>query len=310
MYIKGQVYFLILFVLFTTIGCSTKSANSTGKPLIVATTGMIGDLAKNLVGKEMEVISLMGPGVDPHLYKATQGDLQLLNDADIILYNGLKLEGKMGEILEKVGRNKPVVAIAKRIDKNLLHGDPKYPDDESANDPHIWFDVSMWAKTIPVVYETVVAFDQKNEEAYNTNTIEYISQLETLHRWVKSEMAIIPTEQRILITSHDAFGYFGSAYDLEVDALQGISTVSDFGLKDISNLVNRIVDEKIPSIFVESSVSSKSLEAVVEGCKDLGHEVNIGGTLFSDAMGEDGTPEGTYVGMVQHNVRTIVNALK
>ena len=245
----------------------------------------------------------------PHLYKATQGDLELLNKADIILYNGLKLEGKMGDILKKLGRKKPAIAIAKEIDKSLLHGDPKYPNDDSANDPHIWFDVSLWRQTVPVVEQVLSEYDPENAAAYALSATSYISKLTELHDWTATELSAIPAENRILITSHDAFGYFGSAYDLEVDALQGISTVSEFGLKDISDLVSKIVEHNIPAIFVESSVSSKSLEAVVEGCKDRGHEVKIGGTLFSDAMGEDGTLEGTYLGMVWHNVNVIQKAL-
>ena len=308
--IQFKYYSIIILMLGVLLfSCASNEKVENEKPLIVTTTGMIGDMAKVLAEDRMDVISLMGPGVDPHLYKASQGDLELLNKADIVLYNGLKLEGKMGDILEKLGRKKPVVAIAKQIDKSLLHGDPKYPNDDSANDPHIWFDVSLWRQTIPVVEKVLSEFDPENAANYALSATSYISKLTELHDWTADEIAKIPEENKILITSHDAFGYFGSAYDLEVDALQGISTVSEFGLKDISDLVTKIVDRNIPAIFVESSVSSKSLEAVVEGCKDRGHEVKIGGTLFSDAMGEEGTVEGTYLGMVWHNVNVIQRAL-
>ena len=308
--IKHINLFILLWVM-ALAGCKNNQTNEENKkPTVVATTGMIGDLVKNLVGDKMEVISLMGPGVDPHLYKATQGDLLLLDNADIVLYNGLKLEGKMGEILEKVGQKKPVVAVAKEIDDVLLLSDPGYPDDESAKDPHVWFDVSLWKRIIPVVTNILAEYDNENEDFFRSNALQYTKELEDLHDWAGQQIGLIPEDRRILVTSHDAFGYLAKAYHIEVDALQGISTVSEFGLKDISDLVNNIVERKIPAVFIESSVSPKSLEAVVEGCEDKGHEVKIGGTLYSDAMGEAGTEEGTYIGMVKHNVNTIVNALK
>ena len=268
---------------------------------------MIGDAVKQIAGDRARVTTLMGPGVDPHLYKATQGDLKVLAEADIIFYNGLHLEGKMGEVLEKLSRRKPVLAFGDALDKSLLINATQY---DNAYDPHIWFDVSLWNRVVRHAGETLARSDTAHAAHYLGNAAAYGQALDTLHQWVQSEIASIPQTQRVLITAHDAFAYFGRAYDIEVRGLQGISTISEYGLRDISELVTFIVDRKIRAVFVESSVPRKSLEAVVEGCAQRGHQVSIGGTLYSDAMGSPGTPEGTYTGMVAANVRTIVDALK
>lgn len=277
------------------------------KMYVVTTTGILADAVKNVVGDAATVEAIMGSGVDPHLYKATQGDLQKLTDADVIVYNGLHLEGKMGEVLGKLDRFKTVVVATGSIPKERLLQSQDYAD---SHDPHVWFDVSLWQLVVQHLATELQQKDPQHAELYAKNTKTYLQKLEQLHNNTKQVIATIPEQQRILITAHDAFGYFGEAYDIEVRGLQGISTVSEFGLQDVSRLVNFIVDHKIKAVFVESSVSPKAIEAVVVGSKNKGHDVRIGGTLYSDALGEAGTPEGTYKGMVQHNVNQIISALK
>ena len=286
----------------------TTSFSAQEEPLqIVCTTGMIGDALQRIAGSRAEVASLMGPGVDPHLYKATQGDLKLLMDADMVFYNGLHLEGKMGEVLEKVGRMKPVIALADSLPKEVLINSTDYA---SAYDPHVWFDVALWSEVAGIAGRNLARLDTAHAAAYLENTRAFQRKLDSLHRETLEAIGSIPEAQRVLITAHDAFEYFGRAYAIEVRGLQGISTISEYGLKDISELVRFITDRGIKAVFVESSVPSKSLEAVVEGCAQRGHETRIGGTLYSDAMGAEGSPEGSYPGMVRSNVRTIVEALK
>lgn len=268
---------------------------------------MIKDAVQNITGGHAEVIALMGPGVDPHLYKPTHGDLEKLSNADLVFYNGLHLEGKMGDVLEKLSFSKPVVPVSSDIPDSLLREVPGF---QGAHDPHIWFDVSLWSHAVQTVSNVLQAEDSLHAEAYRNNTTAYLHQLDSLHDAVKVHLQEIPKEQRVLITAHDAFGYFGDAYHVEVRGLQGISTLSEFGLKDVTNLVTFIIERKIKAVFVETSVSDRSVKAVVEGCNQRGWNVTIGGSLYSDAMGAEGTPEGTYVGMVNANVNTIVEALK
>jgi len=299
---------LIVFIALLFTSCSADDQQEKDGVLrIVCTTGMIGDAVERIAGDSAQVTTLMGPGVDPHLYKATQGDLRALSRADYIFYNGLHLEGKMGEVLEKVGRFKPVVPVAEGIDSSRLINSTDYA---SAYDPHIWFDVSLWSQAVQLIGDKLAGLQPSQAAAYRKRTQRFRGQLDTLHRYVARQISSIPEQQRVLITAHDAFEYFGQAYNIEVHGLQGISTVSEYGLRDISQLVDFIVDRQIKAVFVESSVPRRSLEAVVEGCRQKGHEVSIGGTLYSDAMGAEGTPEGTYPGMVRSNVQTIVGSLK
>ncbi|HEY4650413.1 MAG TPA: zinc ABC transporter substrate-binding protein [Pontibacter sp.] len=277
------------------------------KMYVVTTTGILADAVKNITGDAATVEAVMGSGVDPHLYKATQGDLQKLTDADLIVYNGLHLEGKMGEVLGKLDRFKTVVAAAAGIPEQRLLRSDAFAD---SHDPHIWFDVSLWQLVVEHLTKELQQKDPKNAALYARNARQYQQQLAQLHAYTKQAIASIPGQQRILITAHDAFGYFGRAYSIEVRGLQGISTVSEFGLQDVSHLVNFIVAHKVKAVFVESSVSPKAIEAVVIGSREKGHEVRIGGTLYSDALGEAGTPAGTYTGMVRYNVHNIVSALK
>lgn len=288
-------------------GCKPKEHHTSEKFKIVTTTGMIKDAVVHVVGDYAEVTALMGPGVDPHLYKASQGDLDQLTKADMIFYNGLHLEGKMGEVFEKLARLKPVIAVAHEMPEEELRTVPGFA---GSHDPHVWFDVQLWQHAVHAVVDAMQQIDSVHAEFYAARGKHYTQQLDSLDQAIRQQLHEIPEQQRVLITAHDAFGYFGDAYDVEVRGLQGVSTVTDFGLKDRIDLINFIIERQIKAIFVESSVSPRSIRAIEEGCREKGWQVNIGGTLYSDAMGAEGTPEGTYIGMVSANVRTIVNALK
>lgn len=289
------------------MGCQSGQESDNGKRLrVVATTGMIGDAVREIAGDSVSLSTLMGPGVDPHLYKASQGDVNALANADLIFYNGLFLEGKMQEILEGLKKQKQVVAVSQGIPEDALlafEGHP-YPD------PHIWFDVALWQEAVKEIGQALIQADPEHAEYYEHNVTGYLKELKELDEYVKQEVNRIPEEQRIMVTAHDAFGYFGRAYGVKVRGLQGISTLSEYGLRDIRAMVDYLAEQKIKAVFVESSVPQKALEAVVAGSKERGHPVKIGGTLYSDAMGESGTEEGTYVGMVRYNVNTLVEALK
>jgi len=278
-----------------------------GRIAVVCTTGMVADLAANIGGERVVVTGLMGPGVDPHYYKASQGDLAKLRTAELIFYNGLFLEGKMEDIFEKMARSKKVAAVAETIPTEEL----RRPSEFQGNfDPHIWFDVSLWAQTIETVVASLSEVDPAGAAIYRQNGERYRVRLDALHQWVIEQVGMIPESGRVLITAHDAFGYFGRAYGVEVVGLQGISTVAEYGVNDVTQLVDQIVERQIKAIFVESSVPARSIEAVRRGCLDRGFQVEIGGTLYSDAMGAAGSGADTYIGMVESNVSTIVKGLK
>jgi manganese/zinc/iron transport system substrate-binding protein len=271
----------------------------------VATTGMVADLVRNVGGKHVNVVALMGPGVDPHLYKSSPADISQLNRADIIFYSGLHLEGKLAELLERMSAKKPTVAVAEAIPTDKL-----LTDENGARDPHVWFDVSLWSEAAGAVCDALEKFDPEHASDYRAACDSYQARLVELHESARSQLASIPQDQRVLVTAHDAFRYFGRAYGVEVRGIQGISTDSEAGVREVTELVGFLVDRKIPAVFVESSVADQNIQSLLEGSAARGHQVTIGGTLFSDAMGDDGTPEGTYEGMVRHNVQTIVTALK
>jgi len=288
-------------------GCSNDADGAPrGKVGVVATTGMVADLARVVGGEHVHVQALMGPGIDPHLFKASAGDLDRLRGADLVLYNGLLLEGKMTDILVKLARRKPVVAVTENLPEARLL---ELEELEGHYDPHVWFDVALWAETVPVVAKALSEADPSNAPAYEANAAEYKKRLLGLHEEVKREIAAVPKERRVLITSHDAFRYLGRAYDLEVRGLQGISTVVEAGVKDVRDLAETIVKRGIKAVFVETSVSPRAIKAVQRAVEEKGGEVAIGGELFSDAMG-DHAPANTYVGMVRHNVSTLVKALQ
>ncbi len=311
-----QVGFWLLLAGVVVAGCGrrqeTRASATTldigTRPIrIVTTTGMIGDAVTHVGGKRVQVTSLMGPGVDPHLYKASEGDVARLASADIIFYNGLHLEGKMVDIFKQMKHRKPTFAVAEGVDPDRLIHSEKFA---SSHDPHIWFDVTLWQQAVAYIRDVLIRLDPEGASTYRQNCAAYLQQLEALDRYVRSRIGEIPTERRVLITAHDAFEYFGRAYGLEVHGLQGISTASETGTADIQRLAGFIVKRKIPAIFVETSVPRRYIEALQQAVRSRGFRVDIGGSLFSDAMGNPGTPEGTYLGMVQHNVDVIVNALK
>lgn len=297
----------ILFVLSSISACQTPTKQANSDLTIVCTTNILGDLVEQLVGDQANVSSLMGAGVDPHLYKATQGDLAKLSQADIIVYNGLHLEGKMTEIFEKLAQRKRIISAANGVDQTRYINNSDF---QGAYDPHLWFDINLWSNVAEHISHKLMENEQLDQLMLKKKLDNYLKELDSLDQWVKESIASIPQNQRVLITAHDAFAYFGRAYQIEVKGLQGISTLSEYGLRDVSDLVTFITDRKIKAVFVESSVSARSIEAVVKGCEARGQQVKIGGTLYSDAMGEKGTKAGTYQGMVKHNVNTIVENLK
>lgn len=295
------------FLVFSVIAVlSACGLTNDGKIQIVATTGMIGDAAENIGGDRVSVKALMGPGVDPHLYRASAGDVRRLQKADLILYSGLHLEAQMGEVLHGMSGRTPVYAVSDSIEKTALISDASFG---AAYDPHIWFDVGLWMHAIDTVRDALIAVDPDGESEYRKNWLIYHEKLTDLEKEIKKTLSKIEPKKRVVITAHDAFNYFGRAYGLDVRGLQGISTVTEAGTKDVQDLADFIAKNKIPAIFVESSVPLKNIEALQAAVKSRGFDVKIGGELFSDAMGEAGTPEGTYIGMVRHNVNTITTAL-
>ncbi len=273
---------------------------------ITATTGMIADTARNVGGGLVEVTALMGPGVDPHLYRPSQGDLRKLTGAALVFYNGLHLEGRMGEVLERVGRRVKVVRVTETIPEELLIEPGDYA---GQYDPHVWMDPHLWRYAVERIRDALAEADPLNAAAYEAQAEAYLKELEDTAAHLKTRMEAIPEGTRILVTAHDAFEYFSRRYDIEVVSLQGISTEAEFGLRDIERLVNILVENNVRAVFTESSISPKSIEALVEGARARGHEVTIGAELYSDAMGEPGTPQGAYLGMLRHNVEAIVEAL-
>ena len=279
------------------------------RPRIVTTVGMVTDIVREVVGEHCEVIGLLSEGVDPHLYKPTREDVKQLDDAntDIIFYGGLLLEGRMEESLKKIRqKGKQVVAVSELLDPATLRKPPEF---EGHFDPHVWMDVTLWSQCMEFAAKSICEFDPAHAATYTGRADLYKSRLGKLDSYVRTSIASIPEQQRVLVTAHDAFGYFARAYGMEVKSVQGISTESEAGVADVNALVDFLVDRKIGAIFVESSVSDKSLRAVIEGAGKRGWKVKVGGELFSDAMGPAGTYEGTYVGMIDHNATTIARAL-
>lgn len=304
---RTPIAIILALVSVLWMGCANEAKQTTttgGTLYIVTTTGMLADAVQHVAGEYATVEALMGPGVDPHLYKATGSDLSKLNQADLVFYSGLHLEGKMTEVMAKLAQKKPTVGVGDKLDPTRLI------DAGGVHDPHIWFDVDLWSGILPTIANELMAYDPEHGETYTGNAANYAKELQGLHEWVQMQINSLPENQRILVTAHDAFHYFGKAYGMEVRGLQGISTVSEYGLKDVTDVVDMLVSRKINAVFVESSVSDKALKAVVEGAADQGHTVKIGGMLYSDAMGAVDKPEGTYIGMVKYNVTTIVEALK
>ena len=277
------------------------------KVKITTTTNVITDLVENIGGNKVQVTGLMGPGVDPHLYRPSASDVKKLQEADIVFYNGLDLEGKMGDIFVKIGREGTSVWA---VSENISHESLLSLDDVSHFDPHIWWNANLWQESAKVVAAGLSEHDPANSETYQKNLDEYLSNLQELHNDSLDRINSIPEEQRVLVTAHDAFQYFGHAYGLEEMAIQGWSTSSEAGIREIQNLADVITEREIKAVFIETSISPATIEALKAAVQDQGHDVVIGGSLFSDAIGEKGTEEGTYIGAFSHNVKTIVQALK
>lgn len=274
---------------------------------IVTTTGMVGDLARSVAGDAADVIQLMGSGVDPHLYKPTRSDIARMLGADIVFYNGLLLEGKMTDALVRVATaGKPVFAVTELIDESYLLAPPEF---QGHHDPHVWMDPGAWTRALEVVRDRLADHDPARRAAYEANAARLAEELKALDAYSERVLASVPAERRVLVTAHDAFNYFGRRYGFEVQGIQGLSTESEAGLRRIEELVQLIVDRGIPAVFVETTVPDRTVRALIAGAAARGKEVAIGGALFSDAMGAPGTYEGTYIGMIDHNVTTIARAL-
>lgn len=289
------------------LGCNNTNKKSE-KLNAVTTTTMITDLVKNIGGDVIEVNGLMGAGVDPHLYKASEGDVTKLYNADVIFYNGLHLEGKLVEVFEKMElQNKKAVALADLLDKDGLIGSDYFA---SNYDPHVWFNIEYFKEFANQVTSTLVASDPNNAGIFEANNKIYQEKLEALEKEANSIIETLPKEKRILVTAHDAFNYFGEKYGFNVVGLQGLSTATEAGVQDVQNLSEFIIENKVKAIFVESSVPRRTIEALQQAVLSKDHEVSIGGSLYSDALGDYGTIEGTYIGMFLYNINTIVSALK
>ncbi len=302
---KLLIIFTVSLLLFS---CKEEKKDENQKLNVVTTTSMITDLVKNIGGQAINVKGLMGSGVDPHLYKASEGDVSKLINADVIFYNGLHLEGKLVEVFEKMGhQNVKTIAIGESLDKKTLIGSDYFA---SNYDPHIWFSVDNWKIVTSFVIKSLKEIDPKNAENFEKNGKEYLSKLDTLESKLENIITTLPKEKRILVTAHDAFSYFGKAYNFDVVGLQGLSTATEAGVQDVQKLANFIIEKEVKAIFVESSVPKRTIEALQAAVKSKDHEVTIGGTLFSDALGNPETNEGTYIGMFEYNVNTIINALK
>ena len=288
-------------------GCSGAPASKEGPYRVVATVEMIADIVREIAGPLAQIDGIIGEGVDPHLYKPTAPDVKAMQSADVVFYNGLLLEGKMTDILVKLAASgKPVYAVTDGLAEDsgyLLSGENEH------HDPHVWMEVKGWIAATKIVEKALAAFDAPNATTYQANAAAYRATLEALDQYAKTSIASIPETQRVLVTAHDAFQYLSRAYGIEVRGIQGMSTESEAGVKDIEDLVSFLVERKIPAVFVESSVSDKNVRALLEGAAARGHTVVIGGELYSDAMGAAGTYEGTYLGMIDHNITTITRAL-
>ena len=305
-------FIVSILMIFIFVSCTQNNESSVEREIkgsmnIVTTTGMINDIVLNVGGDKIKTISLMGPGVDPHLYKASAKDVNTLAEANIIFYNGLHLEGKMVDVFENMSkRGIYTVPVAEGVDESILLQPESF---QGYYDPHIWFDVELWITAVNTVRDALIKKNPENKETYIKNAEIYLNKLNELEQYTNKKVSTLPKEKRVLITAHDAFGYFGLAYDFEVIGLQGVSTDSEASTADVQNLSKLIVKRQIPAIFIESSVSPKYIQAVKEAVRAKGFNVEVGGVLYSDALGNPGTPEAEYIGMFKHNVNTIVDSL-
>lgn len=274
---------------------------------VASTIAMVTDIVRNVAANRADTIGLIDAGVDPHLYKPTRSDIRRLLNADIIFYNGLLLEGKMTDALVRAASaGKKVHPVTELLDHQYL----LQPDHRADHhDPHVWMDPQAWAKAVEVVRDKLIDFDPAGKQAYHDNAARYLARLDQLDEYASRTLATVPKQQRVLVTAHDAFNYFGRRFGYDVVGIQGLSTESEAGVQDIERLVDLIVNRNVAAVFVESTVSQRNINALIAGANARNHNVKIGGQLFSDAMGPDGTYEGTYIGMIDHNVTTIARAL-
>lgn len=277
---------------------------------VVATTNFVADTARRVGGERTSVAGLMGPGVDPHLYQASAGDVETLRNAEVIFYNGHFLEGKMAEVLGEMSKSVPSTAVAELIPEHRLLDPPADAPDEEEFDPHVWFDPSLWSHAVVAIRDQLSEVDPEGAATYEENADRLLGELEELERHGRERIGSIPERRRVLVTSHDAFRYFGRAFDIDVFGIQGISTADEATTADVDRVAELIAKRGVRAVFVESSVPQQTIDAVIAAARQRGHEVEVGGELFSDAAGTAGTPEGTYVGMVRFNVETIAEALR
>ena len=273
---------------------------------VVATTSMVADALRQVGGERVQVMALMGPGVDPHTYRQTRSDIVAMTKADAVFWHGLYLEAQLEDFFKDLGKRKVVIALAETLPKEQLLDNSAYA---GRYDPHVWMDPKMWKGVVAAARDALVKLDPKSAEMFDANMQRHLAEIDALATYAAKSLATVPESSRVLITAHDAFNYFGRAYGYEVLGIQGISTESEAGLKQIEEIVNVIVTRKIGAVFVESSVSDRNVKALIEGAAAKGHKVVIGGELFSDAMGAPGSYEGTYIGMIDHNATVVARAL-
>jgi manganese/zinc/iron transport system substrate-binding protein len=308
---------LSLFGLALALAACDRGASSTtaagdprparDKPLVVATTPMVGDLVREIGGDRIDLVVLIAPGTDPHLWTPTRNEVLKVLEADAVFMNGLMLEGRAGDSFARVELSgRPVVRVAEMLAKSDLLTDQS---NSSHFDPHVWMDPVLWAKTAPAVRDALAKIDPDGKPSFDNNLAAFEASSAALDRDCGLAINTIPVSQRTLVTAHDAFGYFGRRYGLTVRGIQGVSTESEPSLGDIETLVARIAEERIPAIFIETTVSDRTVRAVVDGCAAKGHEVKVGEALYSDSLGRAGSSEGTWAGMMRHNAKAIANAL-
>ncbi len=300
----------ILIMALVLAGCAgAGDAADDGRLRVVAITGHIGDAVTQVAGDAVQLTTLLGPGIDPHTYVATEGDIFTFQSADLILANGLHLEAQIERVLEQIDErgSATVIALGDNLDTaDLLNWEPEagFP-----YDPHVWNDVQLWQQVVGQIRAALIAADPANAATYSSNAEAYLAELVELDEYIRTEAARVPAQQRVIVTAHDAFGYFGRAYGFDVEAVQGISTEAEAGTADIQALVGIVVERQVPAMFIETTISPRTIEAVQAAVQAAGHEVALGGELYSDALGSAGSPTATYVGMMRHNIDTIVAAL-
>lgn len=299
-------YLLPFLLILASFACKSDSKETRTKPLIVATTSILADGIKNIVQENADVVALMPAGVDPHLYKASVRDLDLLTNADLVIYHGLYLEGKMTEIFEKLALSQSLIDISQGLPKeDLIRSGPE----AHSVDPHIWFDVNLWSKAMAYVSQEMIKWKPEWESSLESNSTEYLTQLKELDEEVRAKVNELRTAGQVLVTAHDAFAYFGIAYQLEVKSLQGLSTLSEPGLRDLTELIQIVQENKVKAIFAEQTISPKAIRAVAAGAAERNHQVNLAGPLYTDSLDAVGTPAGTYIGMVKTNLKIIYESL-